>query len=138
MTSQHLAPARTTPHAVSSRPWTTIAVAAATLMIGLEGWDAFHISDPQGAVIAMALFAAGIIWLSRRAGRAPAIFLGVLFALELILNFTIFGVLADLEHHGNWTDFSTGLGYTLAGLAGLIACLILTAASPHAGDRPAE
>jgi hypothetical protein len=24
----------------------------------LEGWDAFHISDPRGAVIAMALFAA--------------------------------------------------------------------------------
>jgi hypothetical protein len=106
-------------------------------MIGLEGWDAFHISQPLGAVIAIILFAAAITWLTRRGGRGPAIFLGVLFALELILNFTIFGVLDDLRHKGSWTDFSTGLGYTLAGLAGLIACLVLTAARPRADDTTA-
>jgi hypothetical protein len=58
-------------------------------------------------------------------------FLGVFFALELILNFTIFGVLGDLQHQGSWTDFSTGLGYTVASLAGLSACLALTAARPR-------
>ena len=105
----------------------------AAAIIGLEGWDTFHhISHPQGAVIAMVLFAAGITWLSRRGARAPAIFLGVLFALELILNFTIFGVLSDLQHQGSWTDFSTGLGYTAASLAGVSACPALTAARPRA------
>ncbi len=113
-----------------SRPWKRVAIAGAGVTICLEAWDAFHISHPQGAVIAMVLFAAGIIWLSRRAGRAPAIFLGVFFALELILNFTIFGVLGDLQHQGSWTDFSTGFGYTVANLAGLVACLALTAARP--------
>ena len=137
MTYQQMAPARATPQTANSRLWKVLAIAGAVLMIGLEGWDAFHISPPQGAIIAMVLFAAGIIWLSRRGGRAPAIYLGVLFALELILNFTIFGVLGDLQHHGSWTDFSTGLGYTLAGLAGLIACLMLTAAQPHASDTTA-
>jgi hypothetical protein len=58
----------------------------------------------------------------------------MLFALELILSFTIVGVLADLEHHGNWTDFSTGLGYAVAGL---IACLMRTAAPPHGADLSA-
>jgi hypothetical protein len=137
MTYQQLATAGTTAQAANSRLWTPVAIAGAVLMIGLEGWDAFHISHPQGAVIAMILFAAGIGWLIRRGGRVPAIFLGVLFALELILNFTIFGVLADLRHQSNWTDFSTGLGYTLAGLAGLIACLVLTAARPSASGRTA-
>ena len=124
------------PDAAPSRTWSTVAIAAAAVMIGLEFWDAFHISSPQGAVIARVRFAAGIAWLSRRGGRAPAVFLGVLFALELILNFTIFGVLGDLQHQGNWTDFSTGLGYTAASLAGLSACLAMTAARP-AKDRNA-
>ena len=135
MTYPQTVQAATAPDAARSRPWSAVAIAAGAAMIGLEGWDAFHISSPQGAVIAMVLFAAGITWLSRRGSRAPVIFLGVLFALELILNFTIFGVLGDLQHQGNWTDFATGLGYTIASLAGLSACLALTAARPHdAGD----
>jgi hypothetical protein len=133
MTYPQTAPAVAAAVTTRSRPWGTVAIAAAAAMIGLEGWDAFHISSPQGAVIAMVLFAAGIIWLGRRGGRGPAVFLGVLFALELILNFTIFGVPGDLQHQGNWTDFSTGLGYTAASLAGLSACLALTAARPRAG-----
>ena len=72
-----------------------------------------------------------------RGGRAPAIFLGVFFTLELILNFTIFGVLGDLQHQGSWTDFSTGLGYTAASLAGLSACLALTGARTR-DDRNAR
>jgi FtsH-binding integral membrane protein len=132
MTYPQTALAAAAPDAARSRPWSTVAIAAAAAIIGLEGWDAFHISHPQGAVIAMVLSAAGIAWLSRRGGRGPAIFLGVFFALELILNFTIFGVLGDLQHQGSWTDFSTGLGYTAASLAGLSACLALTAARPHA------
>src|ERR1700737_106750 len=124
MTYPQTAPAAAVSDTTRSRLWSTVAIAAAAAIIGLEGWDAFHhISHPQGAVIAMVLFAAGITWLSRRGARAPAIFLGVLFALELILNFTIFGVLSDLQHQGSWTDFSTGLGYTAASLAGLSACL---------------
>lgn len=113
-----------------NQPWAAVAVTGAVATMALEGWDAFHISHPQGAVIAIVLFATGVFWLRRRGGRAPAIFLGVFFALELILNFTIFGVLGDLQHHGSWTDFSTGLGYTVANIAGLIACLALTAARP--------
>jgi FtsH-binding integral membrane protein len=132
MTYSQTAPAAAVPETTRSRPWSRVAIAAAAAIIGLESWDAFHISHPQGAVIAMVLLAAGITWLSRRGGRAPAIFLGVLFALELILNFTIFGVLSDLQHQGSWTDFSTGLGYTAASLAGLSACLALTAARPRA------
>jgi FtsH-binding integral membrane protein len=131
MTYPQSAPDAVALDAARSRTWSAVAIAAAAAIIGLEGWDAFHISHPQGAVIAMVLFAAGIAWLSRRGGRAPAIFLGVFFALELILNFTIFGVLGDLQHQGSWTDFSTGLGYTAASLAGLSACLALTAARPR-------
>jgi len=41
-----------------------------------------------------------IAWLLARGGRAPAVYLGVLFALEIIGNFTIFDVLADLRHKG--------------------------------------
>jgi FtsH-binding integral membrane protein len=114
-----------------SRPWNRVAVAGAVTTIALESWDAFHISHPEGALIAIIAFVAGIAWLKRRGGRAPAIFLGTFFALELILNFTIFGVLGDLQHQGSWTDFSTGLGYTIAHLGGLIACLVLTAARPR-------
>jgi hypothetical protein len=29
---------------------------------------------------------------------------------------------------GSWVDFASGAGYTVAALAGLIACLMLTAA----------
>jgi hypothetical protein len=135
MTDQKTAPASITLTAPGGRPWTAVAIAGAIVTIGLEAWDAFHISHPQGAIIAIVLFAAGIVWLRRRGGRAPAVFLGTLFALELILNFTIFGVLSDLSHHGSWTDFSTGLGYTIANLAGLIACLALTAARPREESR---
>ena len=48
-----------------------LAIAGAVVTICLEAWDAFHISHPQGAVIAMVLFAAGIIWLRRRPGAGP-------------------------------------------------------------------
>jgi FtsH-binding integral membrane protein len=135
MTYPQTASAAAVPDTTRSRPWSTVAIAAAAAIIGLEGWDAFHISHPQGAVIAMVLLAAGITWLSRRGGRSPAMFLGVLFALELILNFTIFGVLGDLRHQGSWTDFATGLGYSAASLAGLSACLALTAARTPDDDN---
>jgi hypothetical protein len=119
MTYPQSAAAAVTLDAARSRPWSAVATVAAAAIIGLEGWDAFHISHPQGAVIAMVLSAAGIAWLSRRGGRAPAIYLG------------------DLQHQGSWTDFSTGLGYTAASLAGLSACLALTAARPRE-DRNAD
>jgi FtsH-binding integral membrane protein len=135
MTYPQTVPAAAAPDTARSRPWSAVAIAAAAAIIGLEGWDAFHISHPQGAVIAMVLLAAGITWLSRRGGRSPAMFLGVLFALELILNFTIFGVLGDLRHQGSWTDFATGLGYSAASLAGLSACLALTAARTPDDDN---
>jgi len=53
----------------------------------------------------------------------------VLFALEIVGNFTIFDVLGDLRHEGSRTDFATGVGYTAATVVGLVACLVL-AASP--------
>jgi hypothetical protein len=107
----------------------TLTVAASLVVILLEAWDAFHISQPMGAIIAIVLFAAGIVWLLRAGGRGPAIYLGVLFALEIVGNFTIFDVLGDLRHEGSWTDFATGVGYTAATVVGLVACLAL-AASP--------
>jgi hypothetical protein len=51
----------------------------------------------------------------------------VLFALEIIGNATIFGVIDDLRHRGTWVDFASGLGYTIATIVGLVACLVLTA-----------
>jgi len=107
----------------------TLTVAASLVVILLEAWDAFHISQPMGAIIAIVLFAAGIVWLLRAGGRGPAIYLGVLFALEIVGNFTIFDVLGDLRHDGSWTDFATGVGYTVATVVGLVACPAL-AASP--------
>jgi hypothetical protein len=110
-----------------SRPVAGVTIAASAAVILLEAWDAFTISQPMGAIIAIVLFAVGITWLLRRPGRGPAIYLGVLFALEIIGNFTIFGVLDDLRHHGSWADFANGLGYTVATIVGLITCLMLTA-----------
>jgi hypothetical protein len=116
------------------RPAGWLAVAASVAVIILEAWDAFTISQPLGAIIAIVLFAAGILWWRLRGGRAPAIYLGVLFALEIIGNFTIFGVLGDLRHEGSWAEFANGVGYTVATVAGLVACLVLTAA-PLRQDR---
>ena len=109
------------------RPASVAATAASVAVIVLEAWDAFHISQPMGAVIAIVLFAAGIAWWRLRGGRGPAVYLGVLFALEIIGNFTIFDVLDDLRHKGSWADFTSGLGYTVATVVGLFACLMLTA-----------
>lgn len=109
------------------RPASLVAMAASAAVTVLEAWDAFHISQPLGAVIAIVLFAAGILWLRLRHGRGPALYLGALFALEIIGNFTIFDVIKDLRHDGTWIDFASGLGYTVATVAGLIACLMLTA-----------
>ena len=120
------------PPAVRRRPWTSTAVAGAIITIGLEAWDSFHISQPLGAIIAIVLFLVGITWLYRRPGRGPVVYLGVLFALELLGNFTIFGVIGDLQHQSSWTDFFTGIGYTLGDLVGLIACLVLVATRPRA------
>jgi hypothetical protein len=117
------------------RPAAVVAVTASAAVIALEAWDAFHISQPLGAVIAIVAFAAGIAWLRMRGGRGPAIYLGVLFALEIIGNFTIFGVLDDLRHRNSWADFASGVGYTAATIAGLIACLALSAARTLAADR---
>ena len=122
------------PDDTRNRNWRTGAITAAVLTIGLEAWDAFHISQPAGAAIAIVLFSAGITWLIRRGGRGPVVYLSVLFALELILNFTIFGVLGDIQHQGSWIDFFSGLGYTVASLGGLLACLALTAARPRASE----
>jgi hypothetical protein len=126
--------------AAQSRPLVVTTMVSAALVILLEAWDAFHIEQPMGAIIAIVAVAAGIIWLRRRGGRGPAIYLGVLFALEVIGNFTIFGVLDDLRHRGTWMDFATGVGYTVATIAGLIACLMLAAPSsrPRTGPAPAE
>lgn len=108
-------------------PATAIASLGALAVIGLEAWDALSISRPEGALLAIVLFLGGGVWLLVRGGRAPAAFLAVLFALELVLNFTIFGVVGDLQHQGSWTDFATGLAYTVANLAGLSATLVLAA-----------
>jgi len=128
------APARALTRARDRRPAGLLAVAASVAVIVLEAWDAFSISQPLGAVIAIVLYAAGILWWRLRGGRAPAIYLGVLFALEIIGNFTIFGVLGDLRHDGSWAEFANGVGYTVATVAGLVACLVLTAA-PTRHDR---
>src|SRR5262249_22777610 len=61
-------------------------------------WVGAEISQPLGAIIAIVLFAAGLLWLRLRGGRGPAVYLGVLFALEIVGNFTIFDVLGDLRH----------------------------------------
>jgi hypothetical protein len=42
--------------------------------------------------------------------RGPALYLGVLFALEIVGNFTVFDVLSDLRHQGSWSDFANGVG----------------------------
>ena len=96
---------------------------------GCQHPSASRPEDVRREVIAIVLFAAGIVWLLRAGGRGPAIYLGVLFALEIVGNFTIFDVLGDLRHEGSWTDFATGVGYTVATVVGLVACLVL-AASP--------
>jgi hypothetical protein len=126
--------------AAQSRPLVVTTMVSAALVILLEVWDAFRIEQPMGAIIAIVAVAAGIIWLRRRGGRGPAIYLSILFALEVIGNFTIFGVVDDLRHRGTWMDFATGVGYTVATIAGLIACLMLAAPSsrPRTGQAPAE
>jgi len=119
-----------------ARPAAALTVAAAIGVIALEAWDAFEISQPLGAIIAIVLFAAGLIWLRMRGGRGPALYLGVLFALEIVGNFTVFDVLSDLRHQGSWSDFANGVAYTVATVVGLVACLVLTAAPRRTGaDR---
>jgi len=119
-----------------SRTPETIAVVSSAGVMALEAVDAFYIEQPLGAITAIVVFGAGIVWLLRQGGRAPATYLGLFFALEILGNFTIFGVTDELRLEESWGEFASGLGYTVVTIAGFIACAALVRA-PSKGSKAA-
>jgi hypothetical protein len=83
------------------------ACAATTMLAGV--WAAFQVEHPEGPILAIALYAVGVVWLWWRGGRAPAIYLGLIFALELLLELTIFVDIGELRNEEGWVSFATAL-----------------------------
>jgi hypothetical protein len=96
-------------------------------------WVAFQVEHPEGLILPIALYAVGVVWLWWRGGRAPAIYLGVIFALELLLELTIFGAIGELRNEEGWGSFASALATLLAEVLGLTACIFLVRGEPKAG-----
>jgi hypothetical protein len=105
------------------------ACAVTSMLAGV--WVAFQLEHPEGPILAIALYAVGLVWLWWRGGRAPAIYLGVIFTLELLLELIIFDAIAQLAE--GWGNFVSILATLLADVLGLIACFFLVRVEPKAG-----
>jgi hypothetical protein len=83
------------------------------------------VEQPEGPILAIALYAVGLVWLWWRGGRAPVIYLVVIFTLELLLELTIFGAIGLLRLEEGWGSFASVLTTLLADVLGLTACIFL-------------
>jgi hypothetical protein len=67
------------------------------------------------------------------AGRAPAIYLGLIFTLELLLELTIFGAIGQIRRDEGWGTSASALATLLADVLGLTACIFLVRGEQKAG-----
>jgi hypothetical protein len=111
------------------------ACVVASMLAGV--WSAFQVEHPEGPILAVALYAVGLVWLWWRAGRAPAIYLVVIFSLELLLELTIFGAIGLLRNEEGWGNFANALATLLADVLGLTACILLVRAE-HKVETPPD
>jgi hypothetical protein len=120
-------------HSLESRSgfWRVLATACAITSILAGVWTAFQLEHPEGQILAIALYAVGTVWLWWRGGRAPAIYLGVIFTLELLLELTIFDAIGQLDE--GWGNLTSILATLLADVLGLIACFFVVRGEPKAG-----
>lgn len=86
---------------------------------------AFQVEQPEGPILAIALYAIGLVWLWWRGGRAPVIYLVVIFTLELLLELTIFGAIGLLRNEEGWAASRAPWPPFLADVVGLTACIFL-------------
>jgi hypothetical protein len=111
------------------------ACAVTSMLAGV--WVAFQLEHPEGPILAIALYAVGLVWLWWRGGQAPAIYLGLIFTLELLLELTIFGAIGQIRMDEGWGTSASALATLLADLLGLAACIFLVRASRRP-ERPPD
>jgi hypothetical protein len=125
-------------HSLESRSglWRVLATACAVTSMLAGVWVAFQLEHPEGPILAIALYAVGLVWLWWRGGRAPAIYLGLIFTLELLLELTIFGAIGQIRRDEGWGTSASALATLLADVLGLTACIFLVRGEPKAGTAP--
>jgi hypothetical protein len=103
--------------------WRTAVMWLAVALAVLEFVDAFRIRFPVFAIVFALLLLGGVVWLRRTAGKAPVLYAGALFLIELLLVLFAFGGMADLTNPEPTARFVMTLAVTVVSLVGTVAAI---------------
>ena len=101
--------------------WHKLLLGASIALIGLEVISAFIIEAPFAAVGYALLLSAGVLWMIRSDSRGPAVYLGVLHLIELLLVSSF--VSQPASETGGWALLAPVIGACIAGVAGAVGSL---------------
>ncbi|MQB00405.1 MAG: hypothetical protein GEU78_08960 [Actinobacteria bacterium] len=101
--------------------WQKLLLGASIALIGLEVISAFILEAPFAAVGYAILLSAGVVWMIRSDSRGPAVYLGVLLLIELLLVPSFASQPAS--ETGGWALLAPVLGACIVGVAGAVGSL---------------